>query len=68
MSPRKKTTPQSNNGHPGTGKPSNGAGSLRAAILDDFSALRLPISGDDLDGALRERKAKVCHIWSSSAE
>jgi DNA replication protein DnaC len=58
MSQPKKTIPQSNNGHPGTGKPPSGTGSLREAILDDFSALRLPIPGDDLDGALREAEGQ----------
>jgi DNA replication protein DnaC len=56
MNRPRKTNPPSNNGQPK--KPSSGTGSLRAAILDDFSALRLPISGDDLDRALREAEGQ----------
>jgi DNA replication protein DnaC len=51
-----RTNPPANNGP--LGKPSRGTGSLREAILDDFSALRLPISGDDLDHALREAESQ----------
>jgi len=58
MSQPKKTTPKSNNSHPGTGQPSSGTGSLRESILDDFSTLRLPISGDELDSALREAEGQ----------
>jgi DNA replication protein DnaC len=50
-----------NNGQaekPASGKPSSANGSLRAAILEDFSALRLPILGADLDSALREAESQ----------
>ena len=53
MSSRKKTTNQGSKG-----KRSSGAGSLREAILEDFSALRIPISGDALDAALREAEGQ----------
>ena len=67
---QKKTHPKTSNretSSPRTSNPNNGglpsragsssagcAGTLREAILDDFSALRIPISGETLDGALRE--------------
>jgi DNA replication protein DnaC len=51
-----KTNAKANNPHPQ--KPPSETSSLRAAILDDFSALRLPISGDDLDDALREAESQ----------
>lgn len=39
------------------------AGALRQAILDDFSALRIPISGEVLDGALRQAEgAGLSHL------
>ena len=53
MSQRQKTTNRANKG-----KLSSGAGSLREAVLDDFSALRIPISGDALDSALREAEGQ----------
>jgi DNA replication protein DnaC len=39
------------------------AGALRQTILDDFSALRIPISGETLDGALRQAEgAGLLHL------
>jgi hypothetical protein len=49
-----RTSNQGNNGRPPSRVGSSSAGSLREAILDDFSALRIPISDEALDGALRE--------------
>ena len=49
-----KTSHQANNGKRPSPGNSPGAGSLREAILDDFAALRIPISGEALDAALRE--------------
>lgn len=51
---KKKTTNPRNNGQQPSRADSPEGGSLREAILDDFLALRIPISGETLDGALRE--------------
>ena len=48
------TSHQANNGKRPSRGNSPAAGSLRETILDDFSALRIPISGEALDAALRE--------------